>query len=157
MALTERLLYLVAIWLLTCAILVERRGAATAAMTHLEIQDTSGHTRIVLGTDANGTAELRFVDATGKKISQVQQYRDGSTSMQFAGTANSPSVAINAMQQRPSPIIALAGNSDDQRLYLGATDHQDDVPSLSSKGICLGAVRPGRRFQASIRSNRCVS
>ncbi len=89
MAFTERLLYLVTICVLSCTLIVlifvQRGGASAAVMTHLEIQDTGGRTRIILGTDADGTAELRFVDQTGKKVSRLQQYRDGGTSMQFSG------------------------------------------------------------------------
>jgi hypothetical protein len=151
MALPERLCYLATICILIFALVVttlfERRGASAAVMTHLEIRDTSGHTRMVLGTDANGTAELRFVDATGKKVSGVKQYSDGSTSMQFAGTGDTPGIRISAMQRGPSPIIALAGNSDDQRLYLGAADHQDDVPSLSPKAYAWGLYVPAGGFR----------
>lgn len=140
------------ICVLFCALvvitLIERRGVSAAVMTHLEIRDSAGHTRIVLGTDADGTAELRFVDAAGKKVSQIQQYRDGSTSMRFAGRADSPSITINAMQQGPTPRIVLAGNSDDQRVYLGADDYGDDVPSLSSKAHGWGLYIPAGGFKS---------
>lgn len=151
MASAERLFYLIAIAVLASTlgvtILGQPRRATTAVLTHLEIQDATGHTRIVLGTDANGTAELRFVDATGRKVSQLQQYRDGSTSMSFAGTADTPSIVINAMQHGPSPIISLAGNSGDQRMYLGAADHQDDVPRLSPQAYAWGLYVPAGGFK----------
>jgi len=151
MALTERLFYLVTICVLSCTLIVltfvHRNVASAAVMTHLEIQDTSGHTRIILGTDADGTAELRFVDQTGKKVSQLQQYRDGGTSMQFAGSADSPSIRIDASQQGPGPIISLAGNSDDQRMYLGAADYQDDVPTWSARAYGWGFYVPAGGFK----------
>jgi hypothetical protein len=118
---TERIFYFLTICVLGAALAVTtflgRQRPSTVAITHLEIQDTSGHTRIFQGTDADGTAEMRFVDATGKKVSRIEQYRDGSTSLRFDGTGDGPSITIEAMQQGPSPMIVLAGNSDDQRIY----------------------------------------
>jgi hypothetical protein len=161
MDIKERLLYLsvicVSMAALTITAVGRRRAESSASFSHIEIQDTAENTRIIIGTDSNGTAEIRFVGGNLKKLSYIQQYSDGSTSMRFAGRANEPSIMIDAMQSGPGPVVSLRGNSDDQMIYLGAADQQDDIPSVSPQAYGWGLHVPAGGFQppyAAIGANR---
>ena len=151
MTLKERLAYLVVIATLAGALIVTaavgRRTESSTTFRHIEIVDPAGNPRVIIGTDSSGTSEIRFVSADGKKASYLQQYSDGSTSLRFAGPGNEPSVLIDAMQAGPGPIVFLRGNHEDQKLFMGAADHQDDVPSASPKAFGWGFYVPAGGFK----------
>jgi hypothetical protein len=145
----ERVFYIATICILSLIVVLtmRREPGSTATFKHLEIEDTGGHTRIILGTDSQGTAEIRFVDETGKKTSKIEQYRDGSTSMRFAGVGSTPSLTLDAPQAGPGPMVSLRGNTDDQMMYLGAADRQDDSPSGSAEAYGWGLYVNARGFK----------
>lgn len=147
----ERLQYLTLICgfvVALSAVIINRRSVgADAIFRRIEIQDSSGHTRIVLATDSDGTAQIRLTDATGNKTSILEQYRDGTTMLRFAGSGQRDSLWMEAPQIGPGPSIWLAGNTDDQMMYLGPNDLQNDVPSLSLKAQGWGLYFPAGGFK----------
>ncbi len=147
----ERFAYIALIGSLAVALrsVASHKSAAgtEAIFRRLEIQDSSGHTRIVLSTDSAGTAQMQLTDITGKKNSVIEQDRDGSTTLRFAGPGERDSIWINAAQTGPGPSIWLAGNTDDQVMYLGPGDLQNDVPSLSLKAQGWGLYFPAGGFK----------
>ena len=149
----ERLLYLALIsgfaMALSVVILNKRSMGADAIFRRVEIQDSSGHTRIVLATDSDGTAQIRLTDASGKKNSVLKQCRDGTTTLGFAGPGQWDSISMTAPQVGPGPSIGLVGNTDDQMMYLGPGDLQDDLPPVSPKAGGWGLYVPAGNFKPS--------
>ena len=114
----------------------QRQVGADAIFRRIEIQDPSGHPRIILATDSDGTAQIRLTDTSGKKNSVIEQYRDGTTTLRFAGPHQGDSIIMSASQIGPGPKLFLRGNTDDQIIYLGSPE--DDVPSPSLKAYAWG-------------------
>jgi hypothetical protein len=98
----------------------------------IEVVDSNGAVRIVMATDADGSAKVVFKDPARKTESSITQRRTGAMSIQFAGPQGMPSVILESDFDHGGPRLFFRGNTwPGQRVLLGF--HTDDLPSETSR------------------------
>jgi hypothetical protein len=107
----------------------------------LEITDAHGRPRMVFTTDDEGTAKIEFVDPEAKSRSLIQQFRNGSMSLTFAGTGQQPAVNLATDPLGYGPKLTIRGNGKNQLIVLGFPEDDAMQPGTPSKA--WGLFFPG--------------
>ena len=115
--------------------------ADALSVPKLEITDTHGQPRIVLTTDDEGTAKIEFLAPDAKSRSVIQQFRNGSMSLTFAGTGQQPAVSLATDSLGYGPKLTMRGNGRNQVIVLGFPGDDAMQPGSSSKA--WGLFFPG--------------
>jgi hypothetical protein len=149
MKLSERVILLVAL-ATSCSfsigLLVSKSIVAqgkTISISRLEIIDAAGRPRIVMTTDADGGAKLQFIQPDRKTQSIIQQFRDGSMTLSFAGKGVQPAVNLSTDLLNYGPILTMRGNGKEQTILLGFPEDDAMKPAQASK--TWGLFFPDRR------------
>jgi|SRR5579875_1494919 len=120
------------------------------SVPRLEITDAHGRPRMILATDADGTAKIEFVDSDAKSRSSLQQFRNGSMSLTFAGTGQQPAVSLATDPLGYGPTLTIQGNGKNQLIVLGFPAEDTMQPGASSKawGLFFPGPQPFRNLAA---------
>src|SRR4051794_19072320 len=109
----------------------------------LQIVDSSGRPRIVLGTDQQGIASITFTAQGGGPSSVIKQFPSGSMRIELAGkVSNTPSVVLTSDAVGVGPALMMHGVGKDQAIMLGFNGQEGEKPGQPAK--LWGLFLPGR-------------
>lgn len=137
---TERILWIAAVAAVFGTLLgfaisrgVQAKDEVVSAQ-RIQIVDQAGRPRIILATDAEGTAKVTFVSPEGKLNSLIEQFRDGAMSLQFASAKQQePSIVLSTDLLHGGPNLVMRGNGMAQTIVLGFPMEDVPVPGVPSK------------------------
>jgi hypothetical protein len=107
--------------------------AEVLSVPKLEITDAHGRPRIVFATDDEGTAKIEFINPEAKSRSLIQQFKNGSMSLTFAGKGPQPAVNLATDPLGYGPKLLIRGNGRNQVIVLGFPEDDAMQPGTPSK------------------------
>lgn len=118
---------------------------SVVSVRSLQIVDSSGTARIVLGTDEQGIASITFTGHAGAPPSVIKQFPDGAMRIEFAGkVSGTPSVVLTSDAVGVGPALMMRGVGRDQAVMLGFNGHEGEKPGQPAKlwGLFLPGHKP---------------
>jgi len=111
----------------------------------LQIVDSSGRPRIILGTDQQGAASVTFTAEGGGPLSVIKQFPSGAMRIELAGRgSNTPSVVLTSDAVGVGPALMMQGVGKNQAIMLGFNGQEGEKPGQPAKlwGLFLQGKAP---------------
>lgn len=109
----------------------------------LQIVDSSGRPRIIMGTDQQGVASVTFTAQAGVPSSVIKQFPSGSMRIEFAGkVSGTPNVVLTSDAVGVGPALMMHGVGKGQVIMLGFNGQEGEKPGEPAK--VWGLFLPGQ-------------